>query len=549
MCPAYQVRKVRSFFPEGAPCTRVGLNYLVGEAPSFFKGYAIDHDGGRMVYENATPDSWPSALQHKEGCYIRGEVIQRRFHLTSDVFRQVPIFYFCDDGYFAASDSLFSLIDLRKQLGLPCSVNEEAVVARSWLNGFTSQLLSTDTPISGVYSAPIGNRLFVTPSFRGPHVEIEHTTAPELLGDADEPHAEAVMRGSERAARLLSTFASIPEVPTRLALSGGMDSRVCLAAAQRADCLGDLQITTNTGWAEDYRVVTELVDRFSLEILNLHAENHRRPVQDPTSRWVVFCAGVYDPLHTSSPPDTDRPIFHLGGQGAEVYKGNLGWRPVDAIPAPDHAKNAMDRQTRKGLEAVGIDGDDPVGSEWHYLAYRNSIHSGRSIMNSMISARPVLQRDLAGLSRSERSDFARPKKGAPSIVTDLLIALSPELASIGFDDPKKNLSKDFIAERSRLFGKPAAVEPYEVEGSPLGIPAGASDFAMERAAAHGFTGPKTGKSLTAHARRGFDNVPESLKPIYEPMLKVASDGLKETTQASARSSMATGKLMTFSLAD
>lgn len=549
MCPAYQARKVRSFFPEGTPCTRVGLNYLIGEAPSFFKGFAIDHEGGRMVYENAAPDCWPSALQHEEGCYIRGEVIHRRFHLTSDVFRQVPIFYFCDDGYFAASDSLFSLIDLRKRLGIPCSVNEEAVVARSWLNGFTAQLLSTDTPISGVYSAAIGSRLIVTPTFRSPQVEVERTTAPELLGDADEPHAEAVMRGSERAARLLSTFASIPEAPTRLALSGGMDSRVCLAAAQRAGCLRDLQITTNTDWADDYRVVTELVDRFSLKIWDVHTANYRKPVQDPTSRWAVFCAGVYDPLHTASPSDTDRPVFHLGGQGAEVYKGNFGWRTVGAIQAPVHAKQAMDLQTRKGLEAVGVDGDDPVGSEWHYLAYRNCIHSGRSIMNSMISSRPVLQRDLAGLSRSDRSDFARPKKGAPSIVTDMLIALSPELASIGFDDPKKNLSKDFIAERSRLFGEPSAVEPYDVEGSPLGIPAGASDFAMERAAAHGFTGPKTGKSLTRLARRGFDNVPESLKPIYEPMLKMAADGLKETTQASAKSSMAAGKLITFSLAD
>jgi hypothetical protein len=514
-----------------------------------FKGYAIDHEGEQLIFSGG--DASPDVSTPLEGCYFRVQQAGYRTTLSNDLFAQLAMIYFEAPGIVAVSDSLFVLTRLRKFLGLPCKMDAEVMMGRSWINGMSAQLLNDRTSVEGIYFSPPATVLTV--DVPGPRLSVERRAAPRVFGGGVECYRETIREGARRTAALIRTMLDIPEASVRLDLSGGVDSRVCLAAGLRAGGGKSVQIGTVPAREDDFPIVKSLSEKFGFPI------NQPQPVDgqgqteslDQTGLWMLSCAGIYDPLYAPKRAVRNAGDFVIGGHGAELYKGNFGWRPIHRIAR--HVPKVSDefrRQCEAGLECIGIDPRDSWGSEWHYLGYRNALHAGRSTMTSLLGSRPLLQRKLLGLSHSPLNEFPAPRKGAPSIVSDLLMALHPELAAEPFDDPRKDMPKSYIQERSRFLGAMDDIQPYEVVGEPRKVDSGPPAFFERLVNETGFAlgrFTKAGISKLADAAAGA--IPAELRSVYAPLVDMARHDLADPILAGARPAMAAGKVLAFTLAD
>lgn len=474
-----------------------------------FQGYAVDHLAESMVFAGAGPDKIPDPSRPVEGSYFTARIEADEIRCGADSFGFVAMAWFSDSGVMAVSDSFFTLMTVRRQLGLPRTPSIETIRGRMWSNSMSLQQLGRETYCEEVRYATPGTEL----RYRldtGTTRELPLDLQQYYTGDL-ESHSEAITQSAERMVRSMKTFAAAGGIVS-LGLSGGTDSRLCLAAGLAADIGDALQVaSTNNSTAErpnrDFETAVALSEAFDFPLNSSAHHTGTLSRNDLLAGWASTSLGLYDALYM---PQffRDRPVpaFAVGGQGAEVSKGNYGWRPITAINMPPEST----AQCHRGLAAIGVDPTDPWGSEWHYLAFRNALHSGRGTTSSDYVARPAAQIPLIGLSRSALNDLPAPKKGMPSIIHDVLIKISPALASHAYDDPKKDVSGGYVRTRLGTLGGQLAVDgltPYAVHGTAH--PArGLLQSHLDIATRAGFTGDLSAKALlplAAPALAAFDD--------------------------------------------
>lgn len=387
---------------------------------SFYLGHAIDHDAKVLSFSGGNSFA-PAAASHLEGCYVSAQPAEGKYRIGADVFAHLPMLHFSHPGLAAISDLLFVLTQLRKHLGLRCKLDEEAVLARRWTNNFSSQGFCDRTIIQDILFSPPGATLTASPDGR---IAVKIKPARELFKTGLLSYFDEIRRASERAVAVISTFLTVPDALVELALSGGQDLRMCLAAVMQADHRSQVRIMTNKSRLDDYRIVLELQKKYGFALnapvaANLSARRGHR-----LERWFFSNAGIYDPLHAAA-NFPDRRVLNIGGQGTEIYRKNYGRRSIETVSlkVPDVGE-AFRNQAERGISLMGIDRKDIYGSNWHFLGYRTSLHSGRSTLSSLVGIRPFMQKDLVGLGYSSSNAFSAPEKGAPSMVNDLTTVLS-----------------------------------------------------------------------------------------------------------------------------
>jgi hypothetical protein len=522
-------------------------NLIPRREAGFFLGYAIDHENGTVCFDNCPPQMRPDPRKPLEGCYLRISVRRWGYTIGNDVFSQLPMLHFSSDGIVAVSDSLFALTEIRKQLNLPCRLNKQVLSGRLWTNAMADQLLGHDTPIEGISLAPLCATLTI--DARDVSLICEAGSVREKFETGVSSYAGTINEGALRAARLVETFSSLAS--TSLSLSGGLDSRVCLAAAALTRKKNEIHIGSTPSRIADYEVASMLSERFGFA-LNRSALNQPAPTRidiDRLSYWAAFCAGIYDPLYAPPAISQGAPRFPITGHGAEMMKGNYGWRPLHAVMRGPELNQAR-VQSQAALSRMGIDPSHKWGSEWHYLGLRNAIHSGRSTMGSIIGARLLSQRKLVALSRSDLNVFPAPRKGAPSIVSDLLISLSPELALAPFDDEKKNMGKEYVSSRLAALGggvRGSEVRSYKVYGTPRQA-AGGIPCVVRMAGERGFSGGIKTKRIRPLCEAAIELAPSSMADHYQSMLRSFAE-LTDPISASSRPAAAAGKILTLLLSD
>lgn len=514
-------------------------------ATSIFQGYAIDHDQETMVFAGSDDDHLPDPARPVEGSYFTARITDSHIRCGADSYGFVPMVWFSEAGITAVSDSYLSLIAIRRALGLPRTPHVETIRGRMWLNSMSMQQLGRETYCAEIRCATPGTEL---------RFDLRSGTLEELPCDlrafytgAFESHAEAIAESTTRMVRTFKTYAEAGGLVT-LGMSGGTDSRVCLAAALAAD-IGDalhISCTNNATRAhdvKDYAVAVALSEEFSFPLNRSNSLiNGTLRENDVLAGWAATSMGVYDALY--SPAKFRRrkvPVFAVGGQGAEISKGNFGWRQLSSITMPPESLD----QCHRVLEAIGIGRDDRWGSEWHYIAFRNALHGGRGILSSDYIARPAAQIPLIGLSRSPLNELPAPRKNAPSVIVDTLIKLNPELALRPFDNPQKDISHAYATERLERLGGPLEVDSltaYRTFGTPV-PPWGMLSSQLELAREAGFTGSLDARTL----------VPLIEAPMEEFSTLISDDvrerilGLSPTSvarvPASSREGGALGKLL------
>ena len=305
-------------------------------ANSVFKGYAIDLQGRQLIYGAPGFAAWAGAGESRslaaepiEGCYFCVEWNDRVVRVGHDAFGQCALLYFDNDGLVAASDSMFVLTELRKGLGLPCRLNVPACVARSWDNIMASVPMSEATTIEGVRYGGLGTSLEIrlTPS---PALNVRRNPAHETFAAHAPSYRDAIREGAQQVAALIRTFAAEGPNVTRVAVSGGSDSRVLLAAALRSPEGRENVIFNSNPAYEEYALVEKLSERFAFPLGRREGPRLRgtsRKVNEDIGLWWLANAGLYDHFYLPRQIATAGANgFDLGGHGGELYKGNYGWR-------------------------------------------------------------------------------------------------------------------------------------------------------------------------------------------------------------------------------
>lgn len=558
-----------------------------------FKGYAIDHDSRKVIYSGG-PES-PYVHRPLPGCYVRVQCDHNDIVVGNDLFAQLPMLYFAKKGVVAVSDSVFILTELRKHLDLPNRIHEGAALSRAWIHGMASQCLGTQTIIDGIYYCPPGTRIHMNLDGDNPTCQIKVIPARELFSDGVDDYKCTILQAAERTAALIATVLQIPGRSASLSLSGGLDSRVCLAAALTCNKRESLFFKTNRSNISDYNIAKKLAQHFKFDFKDPPTEGQSPPPKkDQLTSWMISNAGLYDPLACGGMPQERTSI--ITGAGAETCKGNFGWRPLSATtpgkvgyvsairPAIDrfkearrdqqcyisnlfyrisnvlrnkkfHSKADKDissaayREACQGLQTVGIDIEDPWGTEWHYLFFRNGIHFSRASMTSLLPVSPLLQQDIVRLSRSTKNEYRAPKSGSPSIITDMLIVLNPELAKMPFDDPQKNLDAAYVAERSNYLGHIREIAPYFVVGDPSNVNSGTPTAFISLASARGYTGCLDVQAIKSLAKEAFNHAPAKIRDAYQLHKYIVDNDLPERISTSSWECNAAGKLMSLLLAD
>ena len=552
-----------------------------------FKGYAIDHDRQELIYSGS--GSSLNVNRALPGCYIRLQKNLDDLVVGNDLFAQLPMIYFSEAGVVAISDSVFVLTELRREFGLKNRINEDAALSRAWIHGMGAQLMGTSTLIDGISYCTPGSKIRIRGDGEHVSAHVEKILMPEFFSDYVTDYRETLIKGAKRIAAVVATMPTISESHTTVQVSGGIDSRIGLASALMQPNHEVFSFTTNKAHAEDYAAAYPLAEKFKFTWGAQKSIAHSPREQIPS--WMLSSAGLCDLL--AAPVGTPlEPTFTIGGNGAEVYKGLFRWRPISAM-IPDrvghvagiqrrkeqlelpsflhgnqflvkHLKKlilrikakvgadiseAVYRECAQGLQSVGVSAENPWASEWHYLCFKNAIDSGRFTMSSLLDVRPLLQEELVGLAYSKLNPYPAPVDGSPSVVTDMLIALNPELAAMPFDDPMKNMTKEYVLGRSKYLSRIEKIEPYAVVGHPTGVNSGTPGFFMKLVGERGFAGNFTHDAIKKLALAGFESIPASIRHAYEFPRFLVENELPERISGVSWHCKTAGKLMAFSLAD
>ena len=555
-----------------------------------FKGYAINHEQKYIVYSGNNEKCIPEIKQSLPGFYIRIQHKENNVFIGNDFFALFPMIYFKSEGVVAVSDSVFLLTELRRYLGIPNRIHTEAALARSWIHSMASQVLSPQTVIDGIFFCPPGTTLIL--SYIHNHVDINLDVVPakQYFSCDITDYRETLHEAAKQVCSVISGLITIPESVVSLGLSGGLDSRTCLAAVQNQGIQDYISFNTNTNLEKDYALVDLMSKLFNFKLNDnrnkgLKYINRKRALQS----WIISNAGIYNILlsPTSEISETSKIYINMYGGGGELYRGNFGWRKISQvcpeklgcatgidseiidrymlnrkflqkIPAlrkyidekiEREVSSAAYNQTTQGLKFCGIDSECRMASEWYYLLYRNPIHFGRSSMNCLVHIPPIMQKNLVALSRSPLNQYPFPEKGKQSIGTDLLILLSPVLASLQFDESYKNLDPVYIQERATYLGQAEKSEGYSVRGNPRDVHSGTPDMILEMSNKQEWLVDMDVENIRKNALVGYEKLPPDLKKIYSLHAYIAEHEHNNMTGYGLWERITMGKLMSFLLAD
>lgn len=424
-------------------------------------GTMVDHERELVSFG---VDSWrahgvtgPSA--DTTGEFVSIEWDHRRVRIVRDLLGSVPIVYTHGDGFAAASDSLLLLRELRDSLGAPNTPDHEVALARSRTLAVTGQQMSTRTMLQEVLFCPAGRGLEL-PVAADTRPRTVGRGLPERVARVQDGRTELLRRAAGGLAGVIRALGHDPHVVLRLALSGGLDSRLMLAAARRAGVGERLQVVSwnnSSANAPDYACAEALCGWAGLALNPTVggpvAERHF--TSSGLSIFATTHLGLYDRVLPISGRLSAPERVNIGGLGAGLMKGGYGHRSVPEMgeyltrERPDASVHASERQEavmaqlRRGVADVGGDPDRPGAMEWHYASYRAGLHGGVHVPLAMTSVKPLQQLNLVALGH-------RPDAGPGPVrytqasrgILDMMVLLDAPLAVLPYASPAPGVTAE-----------------------------------------------------------------------------------------------------------
>ncbi len=501
----------------------------IGDSFVFFRGWFQDHETKSIILGQNGFCQWlkdkPNSdfTKDYEGCYFSTIISKGEIRITNDVFSYLPVIYFSNNDLMVCTDSMYMISHVRKSLKLPCKLNKSVMHSRAWTHGLASAVMSNNTLIQGVKLLSPGKHLNIKISkkiFRKKSVlrfndALEELPLKGLFSVDFQNYKEAIRDATIKMAQSTMSLLHIEDVLIKFGLSGGLDSRVILAAIlQHREKLSKIAIRTNThpSRKKDYDIVNKLskIYKFSInddEIIERHRNKFSlktKKIHDRFALWVLSWMGLFDMTYFRNNYWSHPFVIEMGGHGAETLKGtwtsknleSLNLR-IDYAGTEDEVNESTNRyisihsELQKTLESSGIDLEEYGSIQWHHLCFRSPIQNGRFIDTSAIAIRPFIQQRLYALSISDINPFKgdkhkiwnleHSKLKEPTLLHDMLILLNPDLAAMDFEDEKYNVTDEYIEFRLKELGGKIELdvtENYSIFGTLDGIKNGPPDCFM-----------------------------------------------------------------------
>ena len=479
--------------------------HRVGNAQVFFTGWIQDHQSESFVFGGEGYANWISSKEicnsEYEGAYVSCIHEDGALTVQNDLFSYFPVIYFVESDLFVCSDSLFILSELRKFLGLQCKLNKKVMHTRAWTHGLACSVMSNQTQIEDVYILSPGKHISLQYDQSGLTNSkncVVSKPLMEIFSMNFSSYEEAIRDATIKFANSVTSMLQNEETMFKFGLSGGLDSRVILAAMlHKTELFNRVTINTNKHPSRkaDFDVVKQLSELYNFQFndpdkINQHKQKYPMKLErneDSFTLWILSSMGLFDMMYLH---DSYWPIPHIaeiGGHGAETIKGTFAATQFsDYIYKPtylgsalrmfkdirqirfQHKRRAMIRkEMADGLQSSGIDLSSPGSIQWHHLCYKSPIQNGRNLDRTILAIRPFIQHSLFALAISDKNPFRYAKEGEPTLLHDMLILLHPELAGEAFDNSKTNISKEYIQSRLKELGGPLTLndsQPYSLFG-------------------------------------------------------------------------------------
>ena len=548
----------------------------------FFKGWFQDHvsqsivlgGNGFQKWTESNPIRSSTSGEEFEGAYISACFQNETLCIRNDLFSYLPVIYFCDEELFICSDSMYIISKLRTSLGIPCKLNKKVIHSRSWTHGLACSVMSNQSQINGVELLSPGKhieiqlkkKLFSSRRVLQTKNYIKSSYLKQIFNVKFKNYKQAIRDAATTLAQSTISILHIEEVLIKFGLSGGLDSRVILAAVlQKPELIEKITITTNThpSRKRDFDIVKKLSDEFNFPFndenkIKAHKKKYSLEIEkidDRFSLWVLSSMGLFDMMYLHETYWPTPHIIEMGGHGAESIKGTFASAKFEDYIKPKKVNNKA-KFSRKGLtylreskkvntfhDAIrlelsdallssGINIDEVAAIQWHYLSYKSPIANGRYLDRSSIGIRPFIQHSLFALSISKINPFLNAERGEPNLLHDMLILLNPELAGIGFENEKDNLSKKYIKSRlEELGGRLTLLEnqPYTVFGKISDMRNGPPSTFLE-IVEHNFKSEESDNisilDALEHAWEGI--ICQSVKKAYQGTYETAKERLVDS---------------------
>lgn len=577
--------------------------FEIDEAIHFFKGWFQDHESRGIVlggngFEDWVKDGVNRELVTKtdyEGAYVSAIFSDEKLSVRNDTFSYLPVIHFSSKKLFVCSDSMYIISEVRKALGMPCKLNKKVMHSRAWTHGLACAVMSNQTQIEGVellspgkhIEIDIQKKMFSSAYLLETKNIVKSANLKQAFAIQFENYQLAIRDAATRMAQSTLSLLEIDDVMIKFGLSGGLDSRVILAAVlQKPELLENISISTNAHPSRkgDYDVVEKLSKLFSFEFNNPEKIRNQKKkhslkvekIDDRFALWVLSSMGLFDMMYLHDSYWPEPHIIDMGGHGAESIKGTFspmrfehyikpkkistkakfsrkGFRYMREAKEANIVHDSIRSELSNALATSGIDLDEYASIQWHYLCYKSPIANGRFLDCSSIGIRPFIQHSLFALSVSEINPFKQVKRGDPTMLHDMLILLNPELAAIDFENEKTNISKEYIQSRLDELGGPLQLsksEPYTIYGS-IGEMKNGPPNTFLKMVKHDFEENESDiQSILGALERSWENITDKeVKAAYLSAYETAKERLEDPDYYPPSAGTPAAKIISLSLLD
>lgn len=533
----------------------------------FFNGWMTNHEDSSMCLGqegfNQLQEKFKMEQLHlKEGAFVHATWEGVNFSLRHDCFGLYPILYLQMANVFVASDSMVVLTNLKKMMGYTNKICKRVNATRSWTHGLSSAIMSTDTIVKGIrYLPPASSINVVIKEGKKESVgfKIDVPKYKTIFSKNSQPYFQQIRDSCQQILRMTSTLQSVPGIDLKLGLSGGLDSRVVFAALQSNDqTLKRVNIRSNehSSRSLDYAIVDSMADRFQFDF---NLKDNTKEIQERTGckpvaiterygNWALSNLGLFDMTYMYSSYWNHPAVIEMGGHGAEIVKGTfsktslfrIGFRkkPIKFLQLRKEIKHA--------LSAIGVPYANKGAMGWHYLAYKCALQNASSRGRSLMIARPLLNRKLCSMGLNHSSESKN------TILEDILILLSPELAAFRFDKVEKNIHPAYIKKLIATFAEfePLESSPYKIFGTLKSIKNGTLDSFQTLANQFAEHDSNSKKFILMEMEGIWSELrSENLKKEYQTAYELALERLSDDGSYSASAGTPASKIISLSLAE
>ena len=436
-------------------------NYMRGYV--FTKNALVMGTTGLTLFQqkNAVP-LW-SDCQY--GRFLFEETLGDTTVIRTDPLGQEPLYYWQQGERWAVSNSVLLMVEQLKSQGVSVQPYQAAIdtfkMANQTLNG--GQLLSGNTVVTGIKVVPLSHCIQIIR--QGSVARFSLEPLPQLPHYRD--YQDAMFNYCSNWLGRVEAMARLKR-PVKLALSGGFDSRSCLAILQNGKTSGELMFSANSHShdEDEFWIAKSAMEMIGEPLFKKVSKGVKRTCKlaphVALRNSLLVHAGAKTNFGLRARINKTKDWHCIGGSviGTFTMRNSFQTRS-DAIQAKYSSIGAgLSAEIASALNDNQIDPNDELAMFHHYYHYRARFHYGMDLYTSQHSAQlhPLLDPTLIQASVCAGKDYVRNN----NVNRDIMLLMRPELLQVPFDGGRSASAESFITSFGASDLQPVNYELYGV---------------------------------------------------------------------------------------